>query len=107
METMVPAVLGVGIILAAARDLVHELFHPESRGSVSRWVMHGVWRGMRRAARYRRTVIYQAGPGELLQHAAESVLKEIGEQFLGLRDAPPEAVIDALARDHLLDREAE
>jgi hypothetical protein len=31
------------------------------------------------------------------------VLNEIGEQFLGLRDAAPATIIDVLARDHLLD----
>lgn len=66
MDTVLPTVLGAGLILAVARDLVHELFHPESRGSISRWVMHGVWRGARRAARYRRSFIYQAGPMALI-----------------------------------------
>jgi hypothetical protein len=44
--------------------------------------------------------------GALLRRAVEALLGEIGAQFLDLEDgAPPERVLEALARDHLLDRE--
>ena len=43
--------------------------------------------------------------GALLRAAVESVLQQIGERFLGLRGAPPEVVLAALAADHLLDAE--
>jgi hypothetical protein len=43
--------------------------------------------------------------GALLRQAVEGLLGEIGAQFLDLRDAPPERVLAALERDHLLTRD--
>jgi hypothetical protein len=40
--------------------------------------------------------------GALLRTAVETLLGDLGTQFLGLRDAPPERVLAALAEDHRL-----
>jgi hypothetical protein len=40
--------------------------------------------------------------GALLRRAVETMCDTLGEQFLSLRGAPPERVIEALAEDHLL-----
>jgi hypothetical protein len=44
--------------------------------------------------------------GATLRLAAESVLGQVGERFLGLPDAAPDVVLDALAADHLLENPA-
>jgi hypothetical protein len=40
--------------------------------------------------------------GALLRSAVEGMLDDLGAQFLSLRHAPPERVLEALAKDHLL-----
>jgi hypothetical protein len=58
----VPTVIGSVIIAAVLRDVVHELFSPESSGSISRLVSHGMWRGVRRLGHLHRVFMYRAGP---------------------------------------------
>jgi hypothetical protein len=60
--TAVWTVVGVALIAIVLRDVVHELFHPESVGTMSRWVMRGVWRALRVAGRRRRGAVLMAGP---------------------------------------------
>jgi hypothetical protein len=67
-------VLGTIIILIVLRDVVHELFHPERSGSMSRGVMHALWRTLRGLARWRRSFIYRAGPAILIGVAATWVV---------------------------------
>jgi hypothetical protein len=40
--------------------------------------------------------------GTMLRVALEQLLKDMGEQYVDLHDAPAERVIEAIARDHLL-----
>jgi hypothetical protein len=40
--------------------------------------------------------------GQLLSAAVKALLCDIGEQYLGLHDPPPELALKALARDHML-----
>jgi hypothetical protein len=58
----VPTVIGVVIIAATLRDVVHELFSPESTGSISRLVSNLVWRLVRVLGRVHRVFMYRAGP---------------------------------------------
>ena len=60
LETL-PTVVGAVLIVGTLRDVVHELFHPEQTGSLSRQVMHGVWRTVRKIAQWRRNAIFRAG----------------------------------------------
>jgi hypothetical protein len=53
---------GLALLVLAVRDIVHELFHPEVSGSISRLVMRAVWRVVRAAGRRYRGALYQAGP---------------------------------------------
>ncbi len=62
MLDAIVSVVGAAIILVVMRDIVHELFHPETSGSISRVVMLGVWRIMRRVARRHRRALFDAGP---------------------------------------------
>ena len=66
--------LGVILIVMVLRDVVHELFHPERTGSLSRSVMTGTWRSLRGVAQLRRSVIYRAGPAILIAVAATWLL---------------------------------
>jgi hypothetical protein len=65
-SSAVTTLIGIILVAATIRDVSHELFHPEMRGSVSRVVMHAVWRGMRPLARYRRSLLNHAGPAMLM-----------------------------------------
>jgi hypothetical protein len=40
--------------------------------------------------------------GTMLRVGVEQLLKDMGEQYIGLHDAPAEQVISAIAKDHLL-----
>lgn len=53
---------GVVLILAVLRDVFHELFHPAGTGTLSRLMQRWLWRGFRRAAVRRRSVLLLAGP---------------------------------------------
>lgn len=63
-------IVGLVIVLATLRDITHELFDPEDVGSMSRPVMHGVWRLIRVWARHRRAAMYHAGHIILISVAA-------------------------------------
>jgi hypothetical protein len=65
LATIASVGLGFALILVALRDVVHELFHPETTGSISRMVMAGVWRVVSAVAR-RRGGMHRAGPLILL-----------------------------------------
>jgi hypothetical protein len=56
----------VVIIVITLRDVVHELFHPQESGSISRGVMRGGWWAIRRVGRHRRGALLQAGPAILM-----------------------------------------
>lgn len=61
--------VAVVLILFTGRDVVHELFHPEAHGSISRAVARFVWRLARAAGKKRRSVIHHAGPMILISVA--------------------------------------
>lgn len=52
---------GAALVLFALRDIVHTLWHPSSRGGLSRRLMHAVWRAGRRA-RHRSRLAFLGGP---------------------------------------------
>ena len=62
MHEWLSTLIGIAIILIAARDVLHEMFHPEDTRTLSRWVMRGSWRAIRAVSRGRRAVTVQAGP---------------------------------------------
>jgi hypothetical protein len=62
MPAWIPTLVGIAIILVTGRDILHEMFHPEETGSISRWVMHHAWRLIRWIAHGHRGVTKQAGP---------------------------------------------
>jgi hypothetical protein len=66
VSTALYTLVGIALIVVTMRDVVHELFHPEWRGSISRQVMNGIWRVMHGVARIRRRWIHHAGPFILL-----------------------------------------
>src|SRR4051794_9907007 len=66
MTVVTLTTLGVLIILFTLRDVVHELFHPEATGSISRTVMRVVWRGTRAIGKIHRAAVFHAGPAILL-----------------------------------------
>jgi len=66
LRVWVPTVVGLLLIVATMRDVMHELFHPERAGSLSRGVTHAVWRATRGAARLHRPLIQQGGPAILV-----------------------------------------
>ena len=62
-----PTLVGLAIIAMTLRDVVHELFHPEDSGSLSRLVARGVWRALHVVAGgHRRRVLFNAGPLTLI-----------------------------------------
>ena len=63
-------VVGLVIVIATLRDITHELFDPEDVGSMSRPLMHGIWRLIRAWARHRRAAMYHAGHIILISIAA-------------------------------------
>jgi hypothetical protein len=62
MRAWLPTLIGVAIILITGRDILHEMFHPEDTGSLSRWVMQHAWQFIRRISRGKRSITVQAGP---------------------------------------------
>lgn len=66
MFQVIANVAGAAIIVIVLRDVVHELFHPETSGSISRFVMQIVWRVMRRIARRYQWALFHAGPMMLI-----------------------------------------
>jgi hypothetical protein len=61
--------VAVVLILFTGRDVVHELFHPEAHGSISRGVARVVWRLLRAAAKKRKRILLHAGPVILISVA--------------------------------------
>ncbi|MER6737909.1 potassium channel family protein [Streptomyces puniciscabiei] len=55
------SLVGVGLVMAALRDLFHTLWHPTRHAGLSRLVMTGMWRLARRL-RARRRVVGLVGP---------------------------------------------
>jgi hypothetical protein len=70
LQTLIATTTGIALIALALRDIIRELFAPENSGSVSRLVMHGVWRFVRVIAKRRRSALYHAGPVILVAVAA-------------------------------------
>jgi hypothetical protein len=62
MIELLSSIIGTAFIVVVLRDVMHELFHPEAVGTLSRWIMHGVWRVLRVFGRRRRGAILMAGP---------------------------------------------
>lgn len=60
--TLLLNALGAAMVLAALRDIFHELFHPSGRGSLSRTVMRDSWRLFRRAASRSPAILDAAEP---------------------------------------------
>ncbi|MEU5644447.1 potassium channel family protein [Streptomyces milbemycinicus] len=60
MEWLV-SLIGVGLVMAALRDLFHTLWHPTRHGGLSRLVMTALWR-LARHFRARRRVVGLVGP---------------------------------------------
>jgi len=64
--TVVATLVGTVFIFVALRDIFQQLFHPSGGGSLSRSLMHAIWRAFRRAAARKRTLLGFAGPSILL-----------------------------------------
>lgn len=64
--TVFLTVLGAVLVLAALRDIFHEIFHPSGAGSLSGVLMRVVWRSFRRLAGRRAVVLSLAGPLSLV-----------------------------------------
>jgi hypothetical protein len=62
MIAALSTIVGTAFIVIVLRDVVHELFHPEAVGTMSRWIMHAVWSVLRMVGRRRRGAILMAGP---------------------------------------------
>ena len=59
---MIVSVAGGVLILAAAVDMFHSLFHPSGRGTLSRYAIRTVWIVMRTLARRAPRLLVAAGP---------------------------------------------
>jgi hypothetical protein len=59
---IVITLVGLAIILITMRDVIHELFHPEGTGSISRRVMKATWHVVRAVCRVRPGAMQRAGP---------------------------------------------
>ena len=66
LRLWLPTLVGLAIIGMTLRDVVHELFHPEKVGSLSRLLARGVWRALHAIAGQRRRVLFSAGPLTLI-----------------------------------------
>ena len=66
MMAALSTIVGTALIVIVLRDVVHELFHPEAVGTMSRWIMRGVWTFLRVLGRRRRGAILIAGPTILI-----------------------------------------
>lgn len=89
-------IVGLALVLIVLRDVVHELFAPENTGSLSRAVMHGVWRAIRLLARWRGSLMHRAGAIVLLSVAFAWVsLLALGFALLYLPRLPLEFHVDS------------
>jgi uncharacterized membrane protein len=83
MRTAALTLVGIALILVAGRDAMHELFHPEITGSISRLICHHLWRLIRALARGKRSVTLHAGPILLVGVAAAwTILAVFGWAFI-------------------------
>lgn len=64
--TIFATILGTVLIVAALRDIFHELFHPSGTGGMSGMLMKAIWRLFRGLARRYPSVLTLAGPSILL-----------------------------------------
>ncbi len=108
--TFILTLLGVVLILAALRDVFHQLFHPGGTGSISGIIMKIVWRVYRGLARHYPSLLALAGPSALVAIILSWVgLAAVGwaliywprmpESFLlspGLSPSGAEGFVDAL-----------
>lgn len=109
--TVLATLLGAALILAALRDIFHQLFHPGGTGSMSGALMSIVWRVFRSVARRRYpSLLSLAGPSALITVIASWIaLQTVGwafiywprlsEQFLlapGLDPSEQQGFVDAL-----------
>ena len=79
---------GAALIVIALRDIVHELFHPELSGSLSRMLARALWRAAHLAGRPR-TVLRHMGPVILISIGAVWVaLVAIGAALIYLPRLP-------------------
>ncbi|BBL80349.1 hypothetical protein RxyAA322_22030 [Rubrobacter xylanophilus] len=60
--TILLTLAGAALILAALRDIFHELFHPSGSGSLSRALMRSLWHLARRVASRFPSLLHIAGP---------------------------------------------
>jgi len=95
MKLVTLTTLGVLIILYTLRDVVHELFHPEASGSMSRMVMCGVWRMTRAIGKHHRDAVFHAGPAILLAVAFTwAILLMLGWTLIYLPRLPDSFTVD-------------
>ncbi len=64
--TLLATLVGAVLIVAALRDIFQQLFRPSGGGSLSRPLMHAIWRVFHRAAARRRVFLELAGPSILI-----------------------------------------
>lgn len=64
--TLLATLAGAVLIVAALRDIFQQLFRPSGGGSLSRSLMHAIWRVFHRAAARRRVFLELAGPSILI-----------------------------------------
>jgi hypothetical protein len=62
MSALIATLGGLVAIGIAARDVFHQLFHPQGSGSISQLVGNLMWRLFRRIGRHRRGVLSLVGP---------------------------------------------
>jgi hypothetical protein len=94
--TALSTIAGVFLIVVALRDIVHELFHPDVRGSVSRVVMDGTWAIMKAIGRRLPRALQHAGPTVIIAVAsAWVVLISLGWALLYWPRLPTEFRVDA------------
>lgn len=59
---LVSTLLGVGLILVALQDVFHQLFHPAGSGTLSKHLLHGIFRAVRALSRGAPRRLALAGP---------------------------------------------
>ena len=108
--TVLATLLGAALILAALRDIFHQLFQPGGTGSISGALMKIVWRVFRRFGRRYPSLFALAGPSALITVIASWVAllavgwaliywPRLSEQFLlapGLDPSEQQGFVDAL-----------
>lgn len=84
MSNFISTIVGGALVVIAIRDIGRELLHPQDTGSVSRFIMHGLWRTLRWFAIHgRRSALFRAGPLILVAVAAAwTALLAVGFAFI-------------------------